>query len=43
MRKELMWIGIIIGAVIGLLLIAVAAVYGVLPTAFNAYTMFRSR
>jgi tetrahydromethanopterin S-methyltransferase subunit G len=26
MRKELMWIGIIIGAVIGLLLIAVAAV-----------------
>ncbi len=35
MRKVLKWIGIILGAVIGLLLIVVAAVYGVFTYRFN--------
>ena len=35
MRKVLKWIGIILGAMIGLLLISVAAVYGVSTYHFN--------
>jgi hypothetical protein len=35
MRKVLKWIGIILGAVIGLLLIAVAAVHGISTYRFN--------
>ena len=35
MRKVLKWIGIILGVVIGLLLIAVAAVYGISNYRFN--------
>jgi len=35
MRKVLKWIGIILGVVIGLLLIAVAAVYGISTYRFN--------
>jgi hypothetical protein len=35
MRNVLKWIGIILGVVIGLLLIAVAAVYGISTYLFN--------